>query len=415
MKKLLSLILAVAMVLSLGAFALADDPITIRVWGAEEYQTYLAERLAAFEAAYPDQTFDIQLGVESESTAKDTVLTDVQAAADVYAFADDQLTELVAAGALLKLDDTVDQILQNVAGKSLDDVKNANGAGSVAAATRDDVLYAFPMGGGNNYFLYYDASVISAEDAASWETLLDAAAAAGKQVGMTLSSGWYNASFFLGAGFVTELNEDGSTYVDWNGTSADGISGVDVVKAMQAIAGHDGFMAVADGDLSNQIAGGKLAAVVDGTWDAGTVEANFAEYAATKLPTFDVNGTAVQQGCFSGFKLIGVNPYAENAGWAVVLAEFLTNEESQVGRFQARQLAPTNTVAASDPAVEENIAIAASAQQDAFGTIQTVGGNYWDPSASFGEQIAQGTIASDDAAIQTALDQLVEVITAPIG
>lgn len=51
--------------------------------------------------------------------------------------------------------------------------------------------------------------------------------------------------------------------------------------------------------------------------------------------------------------------------------------------------------------------------QDAYGVVQSVGGKYWDPAKSFGEQIAQGTIASDDASIQTALDELVAGITAP--
>ena len=77
--------------------------------------------------------------------------------------------------------------------------------------------------------------------------------------------------------------------------------------------------------------------------------------------------------CFSGSKLMGVNAYAENAGWAVLLAEFLTNEESQVARFNARQLAPANVNAAADPAVEANIAIAASAMQVAL-RMSSIGG-----------------------------------------
>ena len=54
---------------------------------------------------------------------------------------------------------------------------------------------------------------------------------------MTLASGWYNASFFYGAGFTTALNDDGSTAMDWNGTSADGVTGVQVVQSMLGIAG----------------------------------------------------------------------------------------------------------------------------------------------------------------------------------
>ena len=56
--------------------------------------------------------------------------------------------------------------------------------------------------------------------------------------------------------------------MDWNGTSADGVTGVQVVQAMLGIAGNSAFLPIADGDISNQIASGDLCAVVSGTWDA---------------------------------------------------------------------------------------------------------------------------------------------------
>ncbi|MCD8142531.1 MAG: extracellular solute-binding protein, partial [Clostridiales bacterium] len=136
--------------------AASGETITLTVWGAEEDQTLLAELVEGFKETYSDYTFDVQIGVESESTAKDTVLTDIEAAADVFAFADDQLVSLVNAGALQSIDD-MDAAIQNYAGKSVADVEAANSAGSVTAATANDTLYAFPMGGGNNYFLYYDS------------------------------------------------------------------------------------------------------------------------------------------------------------------------------------------------------------------------------------------------------------------
>ena len=446
-KKLLALVLALMMALSLvacggsssekpaekpaeepAAETPAEEPaaetpeapaekqdVSLRVWGAEEDQALLAELVEGFKAQYADYAnFDIQIGTESESTAKDTVLTDIEAAADVFAFANDQLTDLVNAGALQPIDDLNDALVAYT-GKSVDDIKAANGEGSVAASTANDKLYAFPMGGGNNFFLYYDSSVLTAEDVASWDSLLAAAEAAGKQVGMTFASGWYNASFFLGAGFTTGLNEDGTTAIDWNGTSADGYTGVDVVKGMISIASSPAFMPIADGDISNQIASGKLCAAVSGTWDAEAAQTAFGDgYAATKLPTFTCAGDQVQQGCFSGFKLIGVNAYSKQAGWAALLAEYLTNEESQTARFEARQLAPTNINAAANEAVSANVAIAASAAQDVYGVVQAVGVKYWDPTATFGAMIANGELANDDAAIQSALDELVTGVTAPV-
>ena len=183
-----------------------------------------------------------------------------------------------------------------------------------------------------------------------------------------------------------------------------------VTQSMLNIASNKAFMAIADGDVSNQIAGGTLAAVISGTWDAENAQKVFGDgYAAAKLPTYTLDGKQVQQGSVSGYKFLGVNAYSKNVGWATVLAEFLTNEESQATRFEQRQLAPTNKKVAASDEVSKNVAIAASAAQDAYGVIQTVSAKYWDPAKTFGEMIAQGSIsATDEKAIQDALDTMVE-------
>lgn len=388
--------------------------VSLRLWGAEEDQTMLQGMIESFKANYADvANITIELGVESESTAKDTVLTDIEAAADVYAFASDQLTDLVKAGALQSIDE-MDGAIQNFAGKSVADIKSANAPGSVDAAIYNGTMYAFPMSADNGYFLYYDSNVISDADVASWDTILAAASAAGKKAGMTYSSGWYNASFFYGAGFTTGLNEDGTTAIDFNG-KAD-YTGVQVVQAMITLAKDPAFMAIVDGDISNQIASGSLAAVVSGTWDAGAAQAAFGDgYAACKLPTYTVDGKQVQQGSVAGFKLVGVNAYSQNVGWAALLADWLTNEENQAIRFAEREIGPSNINAAASDEVAANTAIAALAEQSAYGVVQLVGGNYWDPTATFGAIIAQGDLSVDDeAGIQAALDNMVEGVSAPI-
>lgn len=121
--------------------AAEDETIKLTVWGAEEDQNLLKELTDKFQEKYADQKFDIQIGVESESTAKDTILTDVDSfGADVYAFADDQLPDLVKAGALLKLDDYAEAL--QLADTTLDDVC-CNVEGAIDAATIDGSLYAF--------------------------------------------------------------------------------------------------------------------------------------------------------------------------------------------------------------------------------------------------------------------------------
>lgn len=428
-KKLVSVLLSAAMVSvllagcgggsdssdgSTSADSTEKQDVKLTMWGAEEDQALLQSLIDSFKEEYADAAnFDISLGVESESTAKDTVLTDAEAAADVYAFASDQLTDLVNAGALQSVDE-MDEALQAYAGKSVADIESANSADSVEAATMNDTLYAFPMTADNGYFLYYDSSILSEEDVASWDSLLAAANEAGKKVGMILASGWYNASFFYSAGFTTSLNDDGSTSMDWNG-EAD-YTGVEVTQAMINIAGNSAFMPVADGDISNQIASGQLCAAVSGTWDATAAQTAFGDgYAATKLPTFTVAGDQVQQASVAGYKLVGVNAHSENAGWAALLADWITNEAAQQQRFEEREIGPSNIAVVESDAVQSNIALSALAAQNEFGVVQFAGQNYWDPAATFGQMIAQGELSADDTeGIQEALDTLVEGATAPI-
>ena len=272
--------------------------IDLVVWGPEEDQTFLTGLIEDFQKQYPDQTFNIKLGVESEATAKDTILTDPSAAADVYAFASDQLNDLVNAKALANLTDLSDAF-KAITGNSIDDIMALNIEGSVAAAKKDGSVYALPLGAGNNFFMFYDKSKITEDDVQTWDGLLSAAGNAGKKVGMVLNSGWYNGGFFLGAGFTVSMNPDNTTNCEWNKTSADGITGVQVVEGMLSITGNSAFMPIADNDISNQIASGELCAVVSGSWDAEACENAWGKenVGYCKLPTFTCGGNQVQQGC----------------------------------------------------------------------------------------------------------------------
>ena len=378
--------------------AATTDTVSLTVWASEEDQTLTTELLEKFKAQYPDVTFDIKLGSESESTAKDTVLTDVEAAADVYAFADDQINELVAAGAL-----------QAVSATYTYDVAAENVAGAVEAATVDGTLYAYPMTADNGYFMFYDSSVFTEDDVQSLEKMIEVADAAGKKIGMDISNGWYIYSFFQGAGYDLTLNDDGVTNsCAWNAEGA-----VDVAQAIMDLCATGVLVDMGDEEMATAIAEGTVVAAVNGTWRAETASDAWGEnYAATKLPTFEVAGEAKQMSSYSGYKLIGVNPYSKNVGWSMLLAEFLTNAESQAARFEARGLGPANIEAASSQAVQENPAIAALAAQAAYATPQRVGGNFWTPAETLGQILASGN--PDGTDLQTLLDTTVEGITAPV-
>lgn len=378
--------------------AATTDTVSLTVWASEEDQTLTTELLENFKAQYPDVTFDIRLGSESESTAKDTILADVEAAADVFAFADDQINELVAAGAL-----------QPVAATYTYDVAGENLAGSVEAATVNGTLYAYPMTADNGYFMFYDASVFTEDDVQSLEKMIEVADAAGKKIAMDISNGWYIYAFFQGAGYDLTLNDDGiNNSCTWNAAGA-----TDVAQAIIDLCATGVLVDLDDEQMATAIAEGTVVAAVNGTWRAETASDAWGEnYAATKLPTFEVAGEAKQMSSYSGYKLIGVNPYSANVGWSMLLAEYLTNADSQAARFAARGLGPANATVAASAEVESNPAIAALAAQAAYATPQRVGNNFWTPAETLGQILASGN--PDGTDLQTLLDTTVEGITAPV-
>ena len=373
--------------------------VKLTMWGAEEDQTMLREMADAFIAENADKgNITIDIGVQSESSAKDTVLADPEAAADVFAFADDQLNELVAAGAL-------QEVMLNP-----DDVKSRNLAGSVNAATMNDKLYAYPMTADNGYFLYYDKSVLSEEDVQSMDTLLAKADASGKKFMMSLNDAWYIYSFYAGAGLKATLADDGvNTVCNWNEAP-----GADVTQAILDISKQPAFKSGADADIVAGIKDGSCCAAISGTWNAGTAEDTWGEnYAATKLPTYTLNGEQVQMGSFSGYKLVGVNPHSSNVGVAMMLADYITNEDNQAKRFNDRKLGPSNIKVNESEAVQNAPAIAALAAQSEYATLQRVGANYWSSAASLGEILASGD--TQGKTTQQLMDDAVAGITAPVA
>lgn len=376
------------------------DTVNLTVWGAAEDEELLRQIIDKFEEAYSGQAdFAITFQPQSESSCTNALMGDLENGADVFAFADDQLNTLVAAGAL----DPVE---------NAESVRQSNLPEAVAAASVDDTLYALPLTADNGYFLYYDKEYFTQEDIRSLDRMLDIAAEHGKKVSMEWSSGWYVYSLFGNTGLTVGLNPDGITnYCTWNSTEGK-IKGTDVAQAMLDIAGHPGFISTDDAGFLAGVQDGTIIAGVNGVWNAIAVEEAWGSgYGASKLPTYTCGGQEVQMASFSGYKLIGVNSYSAHKMWAARLAEWITNEENQKLRFAQRGQGPSNIVAASSEEVQSAPAIAALLEQSEFSYIQRVGGNYWDPVTAFTAEILAGNPSGKS--LQDHLDTMVEGITAP--
>ena len=79
----------------------ASETVNLTVWGAEEDEELLLQILDEFKENYRGEAdFVITYQPQSESHCTDALMADLENGADVFAFADDQLNTLVAAGAL---------------------------------------------------------------------------------------------------------------------------------------------------------------------------------------------------------------------------------------------------------------------------------------------------------------------------
>ncbi|MGN0763709.1 MAG: extracellular solute-binding protein [Aristaeellaceae bacterium] len=401
MKKFLAMVLALAMMLTMVASCAMAEEVSLRVWvGDNNDIEWINTVIANFQAANPDKTYKIEVGVQTEGDCSKVVLTDPTAAADVFTFADDQFNSLYNAGALQQVVIDPEAVIA------------ANTPGSVAAATgADGNLYAYPATADNGYFMFYNKEYFTEEDVQTLDGMMAKAAEAGKKVGFPMSNAWYFYSFFKGAGLDMTVSEDGVTNTcNWNATDTP-ITGVQVVEALLAVTSNPGFMEADSDPFVAGVKDGTIIAGVSGTWNANTAAEVWGDnYAATKLPTFTVNGEQVQMSSFAGFKLVGVNSYSENVGDAMDFAAFMTNEESQTLRFEMRSQGPSNINAAASEAVQANPAIAALAAQSAYADVQRVGQAYWDAAAALGKIIVNGN--PDNIELQTLLDNCVAGITA---
>ena len=401
MKKLLAMVLAAVMVLSLCSCATAEETVALRVWvGDNADLPWINSVIENFKAAHPEKTYDISVDIQTEGDCSKRVLNDTEAAADVFTFADDQFNSLYNAKALMEVVENADEIIAN------------NLEGAVAASTgTDGKLYAYPATADNGYFMFYNKEYFTEEDVQTLDGMLAKAAAAGKYVGFPMSDAWYLFSFFQGAGLDMHVTEDGVTNTcNWNATDTE-ITGVQVVEALLAITSNPGFREANSDPFVAGIKDGSIIAGVSGTWNANAAQEAWGEnYAACKLPTYTVAGKQVQMASFSGFKLVGVNPYSENVYDAMLFAAYMTNEESQLSRFEMRAQGPSNRIAFASEEVQASPAIVAINAQAPYSTVQRVGNKYWDPAAALGKILVNSN--PDGIELQTLLDNAVAGITA---
>ncbi len=401
MKKLVSLFLALAMVLSLCGLASAsslEGTYDVKIWVSENMVDLTKEQIDAFNKTNQlGITINATVEPVSESEAATNMITDVEAGGDIFCFAQDQFARLVQAGALAQLG----------AGAS-EFVKTNNDAGTVAAATSGESIYAYPLTADNGYFMYYDKSVVPEADIDSMEAIIADCEKAEKYFAMeTNTSAWYIASFFFGTGCISEWDtDDEGNFISVRDTF-NSANGLIAAKGMKKLVDSKFYLSSSSG---SEFASG-AAVVVSGTWDYETVSKILGDnFGVADLPSFEVDGTSYHLGSFNGCKLMGVKPQTDALKGAALhqLAQYLTGEECQMQRFEKSSWGPSNLAAQASDAVKTNPVLTALFQQNAYSRPQgQIHGSWWDIAKVIGDDVKNAT---DEAGLQQALDNYYEKI-----
>ena len=367
--------------------------VDLLVWSpAEDQANGLLEKWCKdFDEAHPEWNINFTYGVCSEGDAKSTILNDPTKAADVFMFANDQIPELVEAGAIAEL-----------GGSTAEAVKEANSDSMYNSVVYNDGVYGVPYAP-NTCFLYYDKSIFTEDDVKSLNTMLDKDLPDGTAAfSCEITNSWHIETFYY-AGGMELFGKDGT----------DGEAGTNVGELsfvtdyLVDLMSNPKFHAEAGDDSISMFKEGKLGAFISGDWKANDIKAALGDnFATAALPSikFD-NGTTGDMKFFAGSKAIGVNPNSENMDVAVALAAYLGSADVQLDRFEARGVVPIDQSLTDNEEVKAD-PIASAISQVVAKTSMTQPmvkemDNWWKPAESMGNEIKNGTVTKDNSEQKT--------------
>ena len=415
--------------------------VDLTVWAGEtdESFNYLKDVSEAFKKANTDFDYNFTIKAVSESSVNGDWAADAAQAADFAIAADDQIPSMIKSNLIASLE-TLDRAIPDLSTT----IRNRNSDESVQMVTDQDKTWGFPVSASNGYILYYNSDYISEADTTSFESLLAAIKRASEKDGKTYrfgfpyNSGWYLDGWFHGAGFsATGLAGEATVACDWDKT-VNGVDGKDVAGSLVKLAhgqyeqywtSQEQSMIMTQIDTSSS---SPIIATINGTWNYSRIKGTWGEKAkATTLPSFHVDLANKDFGMQSvkGFKIGIVNAKrTKTVRHSAKFAEFLTNYDNQVLRFNRLSEAPTNKQAAQDIDVNSNPAVKALNEQWNQGSfIEKVNEAFWNPSNSLSTLLCNGgnkgeynyiksgrgtaDIQLDYDAIQTQLENTVKLLS----
>ena len=377
--------------------------VALKVWCPQnQVDTGIMEQQqAAFAEAHPEWNITWTTEIVGEDKAKDEILKDVEAAADVYFFANDQLQSLVDAGAIARLGGEAEAMVNNEIAPSV-----------AATAKIGDATYGIPFTH-NTFFMFYDKSLLDEADVATLEGIMAKETAENVyNFYFESAGGWKLGAYYYGAG-LSVFGTDGTDVAagcDWNNETGVAVTNYLIDLINNPKCAYDGEISV-----SELIAEHRLAAWFDGAWNYDMYkEALGDDLGLAVIPTFNYDGTDTQLLGFYGSKCIGVNAASKNTAAAVAFATFLGNEENQVLRYELSAQIPANINAGNSEAVKADpLATVIVNEANNASVMQPVSAEfsakYWNYANTIPTEIRSGELNKDN--VQEKLDAFVTSVT----
>lgn len=376
--------------------------VTLYIWYPFDQASdrFMLEQQEEFEKLHPEWNITWKNAVVGVDVAKDEVLKDIEAAADVFFYANDQVGELVEAGALAKLTGTAAEMVNDTMAETV-----------VKTAKVDDALYGIPYTH-NTFFMYYDKSLLSEEDVKSLDTIIKKKTKEGVYNFLFDSAGgWKLGAWYYGAG-LNVFGEDGddlSAGCDWNSKKGIGVTNylIDMLNNEKVVMYYDTY------ELASEH---KLGAWFDGSWNYEMYKELLGDdLGVAPLPTYGLDGTQTQLRSFYGSKVIGVNAKSDNLEAATAFAEFLGSEEQQKIRFEKVGTIPTNIKVGESKAVKNDVIAKVLVEQSNNRSVvqpcnAVFGSRYWNYADLIPTNIRTGNLTHENA--QEFMDKLVKVMCA---
>nr|WP_294491961.1 extracellular solute-binding protein [uncultured Mediterraneibacter sp.] len=396
-KRAVSAVTAAVLTVALAVTGLAGcagdgekESVRLMVWSPQGDQSvdqgqWLQTCCNAFAKEHPEWDITFVYGVADEASSAGQVAQDADASADVFLYANDNLTAMTDADALVKF-----------GGAYREEIEAVNSQTSLDSVTKDGEIYGVPFAI-NTWFMFYDKSVFSEEDVKNLDTMLEKGV-----VSFPFTNSWYLASFYIGNG-CTLFGDgtDASAGVDFGGEKAR-----EVTDYLIDLESNPNFRIDADGSGIAGMRDGSIKAMFSGSWDAAAVkEALGDNMGVAALPTYTLNGEEKQMYSYAGTKAVGVNTQSDYMVQAVELAIFLGNEYSQRLHYELENVVPCHTDLLADEEIMSDEVVAAI--NDTFSRTSILQpnlaemSNCWTPVENMGKGIRNGSITHENSAEQT--------------